>query len=634
MLLTEATSGNLTELVRTWKQLSTVRVRDGRSAEAVPLLCYILEAYPSDAECLNALGVALHDLGRLDMALLCYRQAIQIKPDLAAVFFNLAHILEDLGYPDAAIEQYRYALQKKTDNPKAFNALGTLLHEQQRWQEALDCYDRALAIQPDYAEALSNRGNTLRALGRLEEALDAQMRALSIQPERAELHANLGTVLQEQGRAEEALAAYSRAAELKPNDPNIASRWLFLNNFAANENPPRLLSAARHFGELVRHRARPFETWPNLRDPHRPLRIGLVSADFHKHPVGYFLIDVLESLHRLAGERLLLHGYAASTIDDALTTRIRACCVDWSVVTTLSDAALAERIRADGIDILVDLSGHTAYNRLPMFAWKPAPIQVTWLGYFATTGLAEIDYLLADPISVPPEQQGHFSEQIWYLPETRLCFSPPDAAPAVCSLPAKRNGYITFGSFQNPAKLNDRVLRLWARVLNALPSARLRLQNQLFSDAANRARFERRLHVHGFDTTRIALHGRAPRTEYLAAHAEVDLILDTFPFPGGTTTCEALWMGVPTLTLAGQGLLARQGASLMTAAGLADWVADNEDEYLHKAIAWAHDPASLAELRAGLRAQVARSPLFDTERFARHLESAFRGMWLRYTGIS
>ena len=620
------------EPVRAWKRLGMIRVRGGRSLEAVPLLCRALAANPSDAECLNALGVALHDLGRLDMALVCYRQAIGIRPDLATLFYNLARALGDLGFREAAIEQYRHALWLRPDDAKALNALGLLLHEQGRWAEALDCYSQAVAIQPDHAAAHSNQGNLLRALGRLNEALEAQIRALSIQPGCAELHANLGTVLQEQGRLDEALAAYRQATEIQPGDPIIESRQLFLQNVAARESPAWLLDLARHFGELARRGAHPFEIWPNAPDPHRPLRIGLVSADFRQHPVGYFLVDVLESLHRLAGQRLLLHGYSAFGIADALTARIHACCHGWSVVTTLSDAALAERIHADGIDILIDLSGHTAHNRLPMFAWRPAPIQVTWLGYFATTGLAEMDYLLADPVGVPPGQQCNFSERIWYLPETRPCFSPPDASPPVSPLPAVRNGYPTFGCFQNPAKLDDRVLRLWARILVALPSARLRLQNQLFDDVSGRDRFAQRLRGHGIDPARVALHGRVPRNHYLATHAEVDLILDTFPFPGGTTTCEALWMGVPTLTLAGESLLARQGASLMTAARLADWVVESEDEYLAKAIEWTTDLSGLSELRGALREQMARSPLCDAERFARHLESAWRGMWRQWLG--
>lgn len=613
-----------------WKQLGMLLLRHGRAAESIPVLQHAVDLRPADSECLNALGVALHDIGRLDMALRYYRQAVLIQPDLAAVLSNLARALEDAGYPDEAMEHYVRALQFEPDNPGTLNALGALLYEQQRWREALSCYDRALLVKPDYAEAHSNRGNTLRVLGRFGEALEAQNRALALQSERSEFHANLGTVLQDQGQAEEALAAYTRAAELAPDDPHIASRWLFLSNFASREDPARQLESARHFGELVSCRARPFTTWPNPPDPDRPLRIGLVSADLRQHPVGYFLVDVLESLQRVAGDRLLLYGYANSVIADAITARIRACCDGWSAVARLPDATLAERIRSDGIDILIDLSGHTAHNRLPLFAWRPAPIQLTWLGYFATTGLAEIDYLLADPVSVPPEQQGNFSEGVWYLPDTRLCFSPPATALPVSALPSTRPGHTTFGCFQNPAKINDRVLQLWARIMSALPNANLRLQNQLFGDPANRDRFLLRLHQHGIAPARVRLCGRVARHDYLALHAEVDLILDTFPFPGGTTTCEALWMGVPTLTLAGQGLLARQGASLMTAAGLGDWVAGNEDEYLARAVAWSHDLPRLASLRAELRTRVARSPLCDADAFARHLESAWRAMWLQW----
>jgi predicted O-linked N-acetylglucosamine transferase (SPINDLY family) len=257
-------------------------------------------------------------------------------------------------------------------------------------------------------------------------------------------------------------------------------------------------------------------------------------------------------------------------------------------------------------------------------------VQVTWLGYFATTGVAEIDYLLADPVSVPPEHQGHFTETVWYLPDTRLCFTPPQDAPAVAPLPALANGCVTFGSFQNLAKLNDAVLALWARVLAALPDARLRLQNKQFADADIRRQVVQRLQGSGVPPERVSLHGPQPRAAYLAAHGEVDLILDTFPFPGGTTTCEALYMGVPTITLAGDRLIARQGASLLAAAGLNDWVAHSPAQFVEQAIARAGELPALARLRAGLRDQVLASPLFDAPRFARHFEIALRKMWAQW----
>jgi predicted O-linked N-acetylglucosamine transferase (SPINDLY family) len=300
----------------------------------------------------------------------------------------------------------------------------------------------------------------------------------------------------------------------------------------------------------------------------------------------------------------------------------------------MNDETAAQKIHADGIDILIDLAGHTAESRLPVFAWKPAPVQVSWLGYFASTGVPGIDYLLADKISVPESDRPYFTETIWHLPDTRLCFTPPDMPDAAAQLtstplPALRNdkGHITFGCFQSMAKINDAVLKVWGQIFQALPQARLRLQNKQMSCPALRETLMQRLAQAGIAADRITLTGQVPRTQYLAAHAEVDMILDTFPYPGGTTTCEALTMGVPTLTLAGTTLLARQGASLLACAGLTGWIADNLDDYVAKALAHAGDLARLVQLRAGLRQQALASPLFDAARFAVALEHALHGMW-------
>jgi protein O-GlcNAc transferase len=354
------------------------------------------------------------------------------------------------------------------------------------------------------------------------------------------------------------------------------------------------------------------------------LRIGLVSGDLRDHPVGHFLEGLLRQIDR---SRLEITAYDTQDKSDALTERMRPCCSTWTSLYGKSDEAAARQIRDDGIHVLIDLSGHTAHNRLAVFARKPAPVQVSWLGYFATTGVAEIDSLLADDVGVPRTHQDQFTEQIWYLPESRLCFTPPREAPAVSLLPAQTNGYITFGCFQNLAKIGDAVLTAWSRVLATLPHAVLRIQNKPLGDAPTRQMFMDRLRLHGIDPSRVALLAHVPRKEYLEAHAEVDFLLDTFPYPGGTTTCEALWMGVPTLTLAGGTLLARQGASLLTAAGLEDWVAASQDEYLAKAVAFAGDAARLAALRRDLRQQVGQSPVFDAPRFARHFEDALWGMW-------
>ena len=331
--------------------------------------------------------------------------------------------------------------------------------------------------------------------------------------------------------------------------------------------------------------------------------------------------------HILIPARIELIAYPTDPKTDALTARIKPYFAAWKPLFGLSDEKAARLIHADGVHILIDLSGHSRHGRLPVFAWKPAPVQAAWLGYFATTGVAEMDYLLADAVGVPEAHREHFTETVWYLPDTRLCFSPPLIDLPVAPLPAQKNGHITFGCFQNMTKAGDEVLAMWADILVALPGARLRWQCKQLGDPAVVKQLIQRLQHHGIDPARVTLLGSVAREEYLAAHAEVDMILDTFPYPGGTTTCEALWMGVPTLTLAGDTLLSRQGASLLTAAGLEDWIATSGEDYVDKAIALAGNLVKLAALRAGLRAQVLASPLFDAPRFAHNLEEALWGMW-------
>lgn len=294
----------------------------------------------------------------------------------------------------------------------------------------------------------------------------------------------------------------------------------------------------------------------------------------------------------------------------------------------MQDRAAAELIRGDGVHVLIDLSGHTGHNRLPMFAWRPAPLQISWLGYFATTGVAEIDYFVADEVSLPLAVESRFCERIWRLPDTRLCYAPPADAGEVAPLPAATNGRLTFGCFQNIRKIQAPVLAAWARILDWLPNARLRVQAPQFYDAEVVATFARRFTAVGGDVQRLVSCPPTSRADYLAAHREVDIILDTFPFSGGTTTCEALWIGVPTVTLAGDTLIARQGASIMAAAALlADWVAEDVADYVAKACALASDVASLAALRASLRERMAASSLFDGDRFARNFEEALWQMW-------
>jgi predicted O-linked N-acetylglucosamine transferase (SPINDLY family) len=532
--------------------------------------------------------------------------------------------LKDLGLLEVAEESYRRALDLKPDYAEAWNNLGIVLMELGRSEEAEASYRRVLLLHPGHALAHSNLGNALQAQGRFEEAVSSYRRALELDSGYAGAYGSLGNVLRHLGHIDAALDCIRRAMELGHADPY--SRFLFMRNCSESQADPSWLDQAREFGRMVSWKAAErFTEWSCEAAPTR-LRVGMVSGDYSNHPVGYFLEGLLAAMDP---ERIELIAYTTGSRSDDLTARIRPYFSGWKSLVGLNDKAAAQLIHDDGVHVLLDLAGHTAMNRLPVFAWKPAPVQASWLGYFATTGVAEMDYLLADEVGVPEAQRGDFTERVWYLPDTRLCFTPPAYDLAVSPPPALAKGHVTFGCFQRLDKVNDAVLAVWGRILGALPDARLRWQCKWFGDATVKAGLCERLRQHGIDPARVDLVGPAPRQDYLAAHAEVDMTLDTFPYTGGTTTCEALWMGVPTVTLAGGTLLARQGASLLTAAGLVDWVAESEDEYVAKALGFAADLDGLSRLRASLRERVLASPVFDAGRFARNFEDALWGMWQR-----
>jgi protein O-GlcNAc transferase len=618
---------NLDVLVRDIFIMSHNQMDNGQLDSAVANFSRVLEIKPDYAEAHNDLGVALKALGQLEDAATSYRRALEIKPDSALAYKNLGVVLHDLGQYESALASYRRALEIKPEYAEAYCNLGIALKELGQLENAAASCRHALEIKPNFAEAFRNLGNVQLALGQYDNAVESCRHALEIKPESAEALCNLGHALTYLGQLDNAMAAFERALAIRPDFSELHNSMLFSLNYTDSYTSSYRVDQARKYGRMVAAKvgAR-FTSWQCSTSPER-LRIGLVSGDFLSHPVGFFLEGLLAHIDPV---RIELIAYPTHHSQDELTARIRPYFSAWHPLFGKNDEAAARMIHADGIHVLIDLSGHTGHSRLPVFAWKPAPVQVTWLGYFATTGVAEVDYLLADAVGVPESQQAQFTESIWYLPDTRLCFTAPNIGPPVAALPAFIKGHLTFGCFQNLAKARDDVLELWGKILAALPDATLRVQCKQLDEPALAEQLLQRLKKYGIASARVATHGASNREIYLAAHAEVDIILDTFPYPGGTTTCEALWMGVPTLTLAGDSLLARQGASLLTAAGLPDWIAADEDEYVAKAVAFASDLERLAALRAGLREQVLPSPLFDAPRFARNFEDALWGMWARY----
>ncbi|GAB6041454.1 tetratricopeptide repeat protein [Endothiovibrio diazotrophicus] len=608
--------------------LSALLLAAGRLDEAETSCRRALEIDPAAAAAHLRLGDVLNANDRFDEALACYERAIALAPQLVEAIVNRALLLASLGRLDEAEAAYRQALTLAPEAVEIHNNLGTLHFVRGHMADAESAYRRALEIAPGQTKALRNLGNTYRTMHRLDDAEACYRQALQGTPNDGENLVGLGIALAEQGRAEEAATCYRRALELDPDDAEAHSSLLFTLDAAPRLAPPRARYAeALAFAARARRRATPFTRWPAPRDPDRTLHVGLISGDLRNHPVGHFLESILP---HLATERLRLSAYPTRHCDDDLSRRIRPALSHWEPLHALSDRSAARLIHDHRIDLLIDLAGHTGHNRLPLFAWRAAPLQASWLGYSATTGMSEIDYYITDAVRLPPGDEAYYAERIWRLPETRLCFTPPQDAPAVAPLPALENGHVTFGCFQNLIKVGDEVLILWSRILQALPGARLRIQSKPLADTAARQRLEQRLRDHGIDPRRVAMHPAEGRAAYLEAHREVDLILDTFPYPGGTTTCEALWMGVPTLTLAGETETSRNGASQLACAGLSEWIAHSEREYVEKAVAAAEAPERLAALRAELRGRAAASPLFDAPRFAGHFEQALREMWRRY----
>ncbi|MEO6975862.1 MAG: tetratricopeptide repeat protein [Gallionella sp.] len=619
---------NLDVAIRDIFIIGNMLMGNGQFEGAVANFRRVLEIKPDYAEAHTTLGMALTGLGQFEGAAASYRHALEIKPDLIEAQSNLGVALQELGQFENAAACYQRALKIEPNLAEAHSNLGVVLQELGQLEAAVASCWRALKIKADYAEAHYNLGNVLKDLGQLEAAMTSYRCALAIKPDYAVAHNNLGNVLQELGQLDNAVASYHQALELKPDYANAHSNLLLVLNYTANHTPEYYLEQARQYGRSVAKQAGArFSAWPCSAQPER-LRIGLMSGDFRKHSVGYFLDGLLAYLDPA---RIELIAYPTHHEEDELTTRIRQHFSAWQPLFNQSDEATARLIHSDSVHVLIDLSGHTQHNRLPVFAWKPAPVQVTWLGLPTTTGVAEIDYVLGDLHAIPMEFNDHFSESVWRMPDSYLCLTVPDSSVTVATLPALSAGYVTFGSFNNLTKMTNEVVAVWARVLKSVPNSRLFLKTKQLSDPAVCEKTRQRFAACGIASEQLILGGiLASRDDHLAAYNSVDIALDTFPYPGVTTSVEALWMGVPVLSKLGDRFISRTAGSIAHNAGLPDWIAADEDEYVAKAVAFSSNLDRLAALRAGLRQQVLASPLFDAPRFARNFEDALWGMWDRY----
>ena len=532
------------------------------------------------------------------------------------------------GRLDLAEEIYRRILAVEPEHAEALQLLGNVLTTRGDLVGAEGCFRRAAGLARGAADAHNNLGTVLKMQGKLAEAVASYRRALELRANFAETHYNLANALKAQGRLDEAIAACRRALDLKPDYVAAHNNLLLALHYHPASTLATLAEAHADFDR--RHAAPLRATWrphANSRDPERPLRLGFVSPDFCRAPVGFFLIRPLENLDPKQAQAVC---YFQRTTEDDLTRRLRAASAGWREVQEMSDQHLAEQIRADGIDVLFDLAGHTGGNRLLAFARKPAPIQITWLGYVGTTGLGAMDYLLADRHQVPPEAEPHYTEKILRMPDGYVCYDPPADAPPVGPLPALASGQVTFGSFNNPAKITPQVVAAWAEILRRSAGSRLIVKYFGLDDRLAADRLRRMLADCGVPANQVELSGGAPQAELLKCYNTVDVALDTLPYSGGLTTCEALWMGVPVVTCPGETFAGRHSLSHLSTVGLTETIAGSLDEYAELAVSLAADLTRLADLRAGLRDRVARSPLCDGRRFADNLTEILRAVWRQF----
>jgi predicted O-linked N-acetylglucosamine transferase (SPINDLY family) len=496
-----------------------------------------------------------------------------------------------MGRVDESVKLIRRAIEIAPTNAAYYGSLGNALQDQRQLDEAIVSFRHAIRLRPDFAEAYNNHGNVLRDTGQLDEAIAALREAIRLGPEKVGAHSSLLVTLH--------------------YDPTQSAEAIYEEH--------------RRWNEVHAEPLRKFiEPHLNGREAGRRLRIGYVSGDFCRHPVGLFMVPLLANHD---ARNVEVFCYSDGRVSDEITAKLRQSAHVWRNTAGMPDGRLADGIRSDQIDILVDSSLHSAGNRLLVFARKPAPVQVTWLGYPGTTGLSSIDYRLTDPFLDPAGTDEWYSEKSVQLPHTFWCYEPIDATRQVSALPAIENGYVTFGCFNNFSKVTSAALELWAKLLGAIPRSRL----MIFAppgEARNRA--TERFVQNGVKRERLDFVDRKPLIDYLTQFNCIDVALDPFPCGGGTSTCDALWMGVPTVTLRGRTAVGRGSVSIHSNVGLADWIADTPEQYVSIAAKMAGDLGRLAELRAGLRKRMEQSPLMDAAQFASDMEIAYRVMWERW----
>jgi predicted O-linked N-acetylglucosamine transferase (SPINDLY family) len=611
------------EHAEAYNNLGLTYLNLGDMAQAQACFGTALEVAPDYPEAHYNYGTALLNQGQWEEAARSFRRAIALRPGYAEAYCNLGTAYGNQDRLEEAMTGFRKAISINPEYAGAYYNLGTVLMSHARYDEAIAQFEQALALRPGYVDAYNNLAALYLAKDEIEQGISCLRKTLELAPNLALAHQNLGLALLRQGRPDAAIDQLDRALGLRPDLATAFDGRLFALNYLPDCDPAALYREHCRYAERFETPLKPlWSGHANARVAERRLKVAYVSPDFRNHSVAFFMEPILAHHDKREVE---VYCYYNNAIRDAMTERLMRYADHWIACRRLTDIELAGHIRAEGIDILVDLAGHTAGNRLLAFARKPAPVQVTYLGYPATTGLVALDYRLVSAETDPAGAEAWHSERLYRLPRTLWCYRPAaDLPPPATETPARRNGYITFGSMNNLAKVSDVTIQAWVRILETLPGARLALTNlREGSQQLIRERFA----AHGLASQRLHLHGRLDRREFYEVLSGIDVALDPFPYAGTTTTCEALWLGIPVISLRGPSSVSRSGHALLKGVGLENLAAGDRNEYIALATGLARNIDRLDTLRAGMRARLATSALSDEAGMARDIETAYRHMW-------
>ena len=598
----------------------------GKFAEAEKICRQILQDYPRDPTALGNLGIVATHAGQLPAAVDLLRRAVAGSPWSGWHYYNLSEPLRRLGQLDDAAAALREAISLEPKMIAAYVNLGWVMAQKSMYDEATAAFEKAAELAPDDARIQMNLGHALRRRQEQERAIFHLRRALELDPNLPEAWAMLGSALREAGQIGQAIESFRKAITLNPAFREAHSNLCYAMYFDPASQPADILAEHRawaaKFAEPLVATVQPHA---NDRNPDRPLRIGYVSHDLSHHVIGWFMEPILRNHDR---DNYHVICYATGRADDELSQRLREHVRGWRIAHNMNDEQLAQLIRQDQIDVLIDLTLHMRGSRLPMFARRPAPVQITHLAYCGTSGMTAMDWCITDP-QLSPEglNDSFFTEKLLRLDGSYWSYEPSAGSPPVGTLPAASRGHITFGSLNAFSKTNDQLIQLWRDVLDAVPNSRLMI-HALGGDQNGTAR--KRFTDAGIDPARLTLVGRQSRNEYLNQYNAIDIALDPIPYGGGTTSLDALWMGVPVITLAGTLPVGRTGVTLLNQLGLNEWIAQTPQQYVQLAARLAGDLPRLAELRQNLRQMLSKSILMDAPRYVRGLESAYRSAWQKW----